>query len=55
MLLAPVVVCLPIADRRTSFAFYGEGLGSRPSASKLMTVYLNRCSSLSTTAAFASC
>ena len=27
MLLSPVVVCLPIVDRRISFAFYGEGLG----------------------------
>jgi uncharacterized protein len=27
MSLSPVIVSLPIADRRTSFAFYGEGLG----------------------------
>lgn len=27
MQLSPVIVSLPIADRRTSFAFYGEGLG----------------------------
>jgi uncharacterized protein len=27
MSLPPVIVGLPIADRRTSYAFYGEGLG----------------------------
>ena len=27
MPLSPVIVSLPTADRRTSFAFYGEGLG----------------------------
>lgn len=27
---APVVVCLPIADRRTSYAFYRDGLGFDP-------------------------
>ena len=27
MPLSPVVVSLPIADRRASFTFYGEGLG----------------------------
>jgi predicted lactoylglutathione lyase len=27
---SPIVVSLPIADRRTSFAFYGEGLGFQP-------------------------
>lgn len=27
MSIAPVIVSLPIADRRTSFAFYREGLG----------------------------
>lgn len=27
MPLPPVIVSLPIADRRTSFAFHGEGLG----------------------------
>lgn len=26
----PVVVCLPIADRRASFAFYRDGLGLEP-------------------------
>jgi uncharacterized protein len=26
----PVVISLPIADRRTSFEFYGEGLGFDP-------------------------
>jgi hypothetical protein len=25
--VSPIVVSLPIADRRTSFRFYGEGLG----------------------------
>jgi uncharacterized protein len=30
MLNSPVVVGLPIADRRTSFRFYGEGLGFDP-------------------------
>ncbi|MGP3979739.1 VOC family protein [Streptomyces sp. KR80] len=27
MTFSPVIVSLPTADRRTSFAFYGEGLG----------------------------
>jgi hypothetical protein len=27
MFSSPVVVSLPIADRRTSFTFYGKGLG----------------------------
>lgn len=27
MPLSPIIVSLPIADRRTSFTFYGEGLG----------------------------
>jgi predicted lactoylglutathione lyase len=27
MPISPVIVSLPTADRRTSFAFYGEGLG----------------------------
>jgi len=27
VLPSPVIVCLPIADRRTSFAFYRDGLG----------------------------
>ena len=27
MSFSPVLVSLPIADRRTSFAFYGDGLG----------------------------
>ena len=27
MPLSSVIVSLPTADRRTSFAFYGEGLG----------------------------
>jgi hypothetical protein len=26
----PVIVALPIADRRTSFKFYGDGLGFEP-------------------------
>jgi uncharacterized protein len=26
----PIIVSLPIADRRTSFRFYGEGLGFEP-------------------------
>ena len=26
----PIIVSLPIADRRTSFRFYGEGLGFAP-------------------------
>jgi predicted lactoylglutathione lyase len=30
MRYTPVVVSLPIADRRTSFAFYGDGLGFKP-------------------------
>jgi uncharacterized protein len=30
MLHSPVVVGLPIADRRTSFEFYGDGLGFDP-------------------------
>ncbi|GAA2738273.1 VOC family protein [Actinocorallia aurantiaca] len=30
MTAAPVIVCLPIADRRTSFAFYRDGLGFEP-------------------------
>lgn len=30
MATAPVIVCLPIADRRTSFAFYRDGLGFEP-------------------------
>jgi uncharacterized protein len=27
---SPIIVSLPIADRRTSFRFYGEGLGLEP-------------------------
>lgn len=27
MTTRPVIVCLPIADRQKSFAFYGDGLG----------------------------
>jgi len=27
---APIIVCLPIADRRTSFAFYRDGVGLEP-------------------------
>jgi predicted lactoylglutathione lyase len=27
MLPSPVIICLPIADRRASFAFYTDGLG----------------------------
>ncbi|WP_106400175.1 VOC family protein [Actinocorallia populi] len=30
MTTAPFIVCLPIADRRTSFAFYRDGLGFEP-------------------------
>jgi predicted lactoylglutathione lyase len=28
--MSHIVISLPIADRRTSFAFYGEGLGFEP-------------------------
>lgn len=30
MLTTPVTVCLPIADRQTSFRFYRDGLGFEP-------------------------
>ena len=30
MVTTPVVVCLPIADRQTSFPFYRDGLGFEP-------------------------
>jgi predicted lactoylglutathione lyase len=30
MMTSPLIVCLPIADRRTSFAFYRDGLGFEP-------------------------
>jgi uncharacterized protein len=30
MVTAPVIVCLPIADRQTSFTFYRDGLGFAP-------------------------
>jgi len=30
MTRTPLIVCLPIADRRTSFAFYRDGLGFEP-------------------------
>jgi predicted lactoylglutathione lyase len=30
MVTKPIIVCLPIADRRTSFRFYRDGLGFEP-------------------------
>lgn len=30
MVTEPIIVCLPIADRRTSFTFYRDGLGFEP-------------------------
>jgi len=30
MVTEPVVVCLPVADRQTSFTFYRDGLGFEP-------------------------
>jgi hypothetical protein len=30
MVSKPIIVCLPIADRRTSFTFYRDGVGFEP-------------------------
>ena len=46
----PVVVSLPIADRRTSFTFYGDGLGFAALGEPGKTASPSPCNLPSTTA-----
>lgn len=45
MLQTPLVIALPIADRRTSFAFYRDGLGLEPIGEPAEAASRSRCSS----------
>lgn len=46
----PLVISLPIEDRRTSFAFYRDGLGLDAVGERRRTASRSHCSSPSTTA-----
>jgi len=54
MIRTPVVVNLPVADRRTSFTFYHSWLGFDAIGEPARTAFPSRCSSRSMRA-FASC